>query len=736
MDAVARAEPCVADYASSMDPRLRPLLALLLASFGCSGGQAPPFEAPAGPETGGTATDGSAADGTAGDGTGADGTEVQGIVELSVTATLDGVPTAGIELWQGGVTTRGVTGDDGQATFPVDHDVYGEIVVIATHPEARPALVDLTYGAPPDAVTLALTRFVDVDNPDYTFQHPGEPELRETTAYCAHCHISMSTDWLASAHAGAASDPWLHDLYAGTADVLGDPSDCASAGGTWATGTEPGSGVPVGRCYLGDGVLPALNDCTVGCDSSPAAQPERGQCADCHAPGIDGEAGGRGLLEAQGIAHDYGIHCDVCHKVESVDLHNPDPGTSGKLRLLRPSEDVPVAGLPWTPLTFSPYPDVVNPRMGVVVRDHFQSGEMCGGCHEHWQESLVPGAVVDTERWPEGRFPVHTTWSELETGSLGTDIACVSCHMPGDGDVGNAADLGNLVGWDQQGIAAGWERPPGAVRRHAWFGPKNPEQRMIDLAAALFVDAALEDDALVVSVETRHVGPGHAIPTGEPLRAMLLQVEARCAGERLQAVGGAALPPWAGALAEQDAAEDWSRWPGAQVGDRIVVVQNAGWVDYEGPLQFGDGTFTVAERGLPDWQVQGTAVVTGVSGSLVTLDGPLPSGDRAYRLPPGGLQDESDPAAPLAGTPGFAFARVLADASGDLMVPHFRAVDVVSDNRLMPRGSWTSTHRFTAPCADPVVEARLLYRRVPWALSSEKRWDSRDAVMSQVQVSL
>ena len=113
---MGRAEPCVADYASSMDARPRPLLALLLAGFGCSGGRAPPFEAPTGPETGGTATDGSAADGTSGDGTAGDGTEVQGIVELSVTATLDGVPTAGIELWQGRHVHCALRKDRGTAT--------------------------------------------------------------------------------------------------------------------------------------------------------------------------------------------------------------------------------------------------------------------------------------------------------------------------------------------------------------------------------------------------------------------------------------------------------------------------------------------------------------------------------------------------------------------------------------------------------------------------------------------
>lgn len=710
--------------------RMPGLLSLLLV-VACGGGS--PVDS-----TGQSPVEG--ADGSTGGSDGADGGSdgtgdaVTGVLDVLITATLDGVPAPGIDLWQGGTTTHVVTDDAGQATFPVDHDVTGDIAIIASHPQARPVALDMTYGEPPTSALLELSRFVDEDNPDYEFQHPGEPDLRETTAYCAHCHITMSEDWLGSAHAGSSSDPWLHDLYAGTADVLGDQADCESAGGTWATGTAPGAGTPTERCYLGDGVLPALNDCGVACDSAPAAQPERGACADCHAPGIDGEVGGRGLLEAQGIAHDYGVHCDTCHKVESVDLDNPDPGVAGKLRILRPIEDVFQAGLEWTPLTYGPYPDVVNPRMGAIVRDHFQSGELCAGCHEYWQPALVEGESVDTTRWPDGRFPVHTTWSELETGALGTDVPCVSCHMPADGDVGNSADLGNLADWEDQGIAAGWARPAGAVRRHAWFGPKNDEQRMIDLAAALFVDAQVADGALTVQVETRHVGPGHAIPTGEPLRSMLLQVEARCGDEALEPTGGHALPAWAGALAVREASEGWSTWPGAAVGDRIVVIEEDGWVDYQGPLQFGDGTFSVEERGLVHEVARGGAVVTAVSDGVVNLDRPLPAGDRAYRLPAGGLQAEGDPAAPLAGTPGFAFARVLADASGTPMVPHFKAVDVVSDNRLMPGTSFTSTHTFAASCAAPTVEARLVYRRVPWALSTEKRWTNPDAVMARVEV--
>ena len=73
---------------------------------------------------------------------------------------------------------------------------------------------------------------------------------------------------------------------------------------------------------------------------------------------------------------------------------------------------------------------------------------------------------------------------------------------------------------------------------------------------------------------------------------------------------------------------------------------------------------------------------------------------------------------------------MLVGADGQPMVPHFAAVDVASDNRLMPTASWTSTHRFSTACDDPTVEARLLHRPAPLALAQERQWDLRDAVMA------
>ena len=86
----------------------------------------------------------------------------------------------------------------------------------------------------------------------------------------------------------------------------------------------------------------------------------------------------------------------------------------------------------------------------------------------------------------------------------------------------------------------------------------------------------------------------------------------------------------------------------------------------------------------------------------------------------------------MAGAPGFGFARVLADADGARMVPHHRATDVVSDNRVLPQQEWTSTHVFAATCPTPVVSAALIHRPYPVALARERGWDNPQQIMVEV----
>lgn len=625
--------------------------------------------------------------------------------EVEVTVTLDGAPVEGAIVMQGGARASWRTDAAGYAVVTVDPSVQGDRYVIAAHTQAR-AVGEEVEG--PGPLALALTRYDPVDNPFYTFADPGpEDHTETTTAQCNHCHVTLHHTWWDSPHRTSASNPALHDLYQGTAAAFESAARCTAAGGTWGPAVEPGTGATVDRCFVGAGVR---------ADTSG-----NGACADCHAPGIDGELGGRDLLEATGIPYEAGVHCDVCHRIADVDLAAP-PGVGGRLRLHRPSEETTSAGLGlWLPLTFGPRPDVLNPRMGAVYNPLFHEAKLCAGCHEQAQEGLV--GEVDVARWPEGTIPVHSTYTEWEAGPMNPSAPCQSCHMPPLPEVGNGADYGNLLTEGEPGVAAGWLRAPGEVRSHAFYGPRQPESRMLELAARVDVTSEVAEGVLTAAVTVQNVGPGHAIPTGEPLRSLILLVEARCDGEALDPVGGDVVPDHGGALDARAAGEDWTRWPGAAVGDTIRVVRRTGaWHDYAGHGPFGDGTFSPAEKGLPVEESVGVAAVTAVDGDVVTLDRTLPDGDIAYRAA----------GQAYAGAPGFAFARVLVGADGARMVPHFAAVDVVSDNRLLPTESWTSTHRFAATCEAPEVHATLLHRDSPFALATERGWTITDRVMDQV----
>jgi hypothetical protein len=65
------------------------------------------------------------------------------------------------------------------------------------------------------------------------------------------------------------------------------------------------------------------------------------------------------------------------------------------------------------------------------------------------------------------------------------------------------------------------------------------------------------------------------------------------------------------------------------------------------------------------------------------------------------------------------------------MVPHHRAVDVTSDNRIAPLGIHASQHVFTALCPDPEVHATLVHRAWPFGLSQERRWRMTETMLAE-----
>jgi hypothetical protein len=216
------------------------------------------------------------------------------------------------------------------------------------------------------------------------------------------------------------------------------------------------------------------------------------------------------------------------------------------------------------------------------------------------------------------------------------------------------------------------------------------------------------------------------------MRSMLLLVEARCDGLPLEVAGGDLVDGGGGALESRHSDEAWELWPAAEAGQRLRVLAAEGWRDYEGPLRFGDGSFSAEQKGRPAWARRGEATILSV-GALgeVELDQPLPPGDLVFRLDAEDLlPEEGEGPATWAGFPGFNFQRVLADALGRERAPQFLAVDLASDTRLMPGLALTTEHRYFRACDDPEISARLIYRPWPLELATERGWPLEDLVMA------
>lgn len=651
---------------------------------------------------------------------------------MRVHVTLDGEPGSLAVIKQGGVQQTYLCDVQGVAEVLVDLELEGEIVLHASHPDARIGYAHIDPKAPPASLNIALHRFDRSDNEDYPFWAPGTPD---DLLNCAHCHHKMNAWWFESPHRFSASNPTVQDLYAGVASAYTGEQSCQNAGGRWMQGRLPGTHEQGMRCYIGDGALPALNeDCgeDVSCDE---VAEDFGGCADCHAPGINGKIGGRNLLDAVDAAYEFGVHCDVCHKVESI---HPDkaPGVAGYLKILRPSEPPSIPGELYEPLIFGPFHDVSQIQMGAVYRPFFRKADFCAGCHDYGVSVNPRAGSIDANKWRSGKLPVQSTFNEWKQGPYATATPCMECHMPADPLADNAAGLEDSIASGPSQIA-GWIRPKGEIRKHTWIGPRTPESGLLQRAAELKLDAQVKGEALDLRVTVRNVGAGHAIPTGLPTRSMLLLVQADCDGEALRAEGGDIVPDFGGYLAQKNRFESWSTWPQAKVGQVIRVAKRTqAWVRSEatpyfgqkaGPAQALDGFRRLA------WVGESKVMAVAPDGT-VRLDRPLPTGDVAFlgeALDLGSSRPQR-----LAGAPGFAFARVFVDKQGKLNVPSFRAVDIRSDNRILPRQQWTSEHRFELRCATPKVQATLLYRSFPPDWVEQRDWDRPDIIVKRVQVQL
>ncbi|MRG96775.1 carboxypeptidase-like regulatory domain-containing protein [Polyangium spumosum] len=662
-------------------------------------------------------------------------------------------PVPGAIVMQGGGAPALVTGPDGAFMIELSTDIPGAPTVVAAKEGYRSAGIELDV-LPEAPIELVLREAAPPDNTDYPFGPPGVGDEAKdaTTAVCGHCHTTLVAQFQQSAHARATRDPLVQDLYAGTTRAHADAGSCAAAGGAWRAGRVPGSMMETApRCYLGGGVLPDLNGCgakgALACDDPalpPAERPTAfGACADCHAAGINGKAGGRDLLEATGIAFEHGNHCDTCHKVRDIDLEKP-PGTAGRLVLQRPSEKVsddPLGKL--RQVMFGPLPDVPNPFMGGSYQPKFSEATFCAGCHELSQPALLPGQSVDPSRFPGG-LPVHSTfaeWSESPYAEIGAP--CQHCHMPPNEGLWNTLDKTTPK---NGGITFGFVRPPEQIRSHAFRGPLSGTPRLLDLSLGMWMTAKVMGSVIDVVVTLSNQGCGHALPTGEPMRALVLVIRAEACGEVLLAKAGPTVPDVGGAWAEgvvgqgvTVAGTSWA-WPEgaarAQAGQVLRVVRETGsFLDYPGIGFFANPALSPADKGIPiRLPVAELKVLSAENGHIVAEGAAaVMPGDRVFLgdALAAELLDGANSTA-LAGAPGQTFARVLVDAEGKRSAPHHRAVDMASDSRLPPLSPVTSAHAFELPagCPGATVTATALYRPVPAEMAKERGWEARDWVVA------
>ena len=80
--------------------------------------------------------------------------------------------------------------------------VRGLMVIIFRGDDFKLEDIDLDNLEP---MKIELEPLPTADNTDYQFQHPGTPEINQTTNYCSHCHVTINNGWYSSVHQTSAS---------------------------------------------------------------------------------------------------------------------------------------------------------------------------------------------------------------------------------------------------------------------------------------------------------------------------------------------------------------------------------------------------------------------------------------------------------------------------------------------------------------------------------------------------
>lgn len=277
-----------------------------------------------------------------------------------------------------------------------------------------------------------------------------------------------------------------------------------------------------------------------------------GSCATCHVPAMalhnpfDSDP-----RKASGIERE-GVFCDLCHKVQDVVI-DPVGGHPGILAMMlkRPENGKHVF--------FGPLDDVF---IGHSDLDSFNTV---------YRESRYCAACHDGKFWNVVVYSEFQEWSESSYAKR--DIQCQDCHMKPNG-------ITRRFALEKEGSIL---RDPATVASHTLFGI-NDEAFMRE-SVTLTARAEVGGDKMQIMVTVKNVKAGHHIPTGSPMRNMVLRVDARDGqGKRLAMLDGETIPLWAGTGPEPEGnyaglpgkgyAKVLKRWPEYLADRRFQVLSH------------------------------------------------------------------------------------------------------------------------------------------------------------------
>ena len=385
--------------------------------------------------------------------------------------------------------------------WPWDTEV--ELVLSASLQPDRP---EYDWRPPAVVTRSALGHWLTqrgLDLASSSVDHLFKPLSDHLELSCRDCHPAIYDEWNGSAHALGVKNARFMTMYNGT-NVDGERS--------------PPTRYMTNRVYGRVPIPPNLDRPFFGPGYRLDFPNSAGSCAVCHLPTLTAENSPYADPNQASGLDGRGTHCDFCHKIAAVVLApqtgEPYENRSGVLsiELMRPALD--------SDLVFGPYDDVDFGRDTYLPL--MRQSEICAPCHA-------------ASFWG---VPIYESFSEWRSSTYAAEgQTCQGCHMRPDGVTTNFAPR-----------RGGVERDPHTIATHGFPGAS--AEALLRDTAELGVTAEWDGDHVVVEVEIENAKAGHHLPTGSPLRQVLLMVTATDEqGQALRLQTGPTLPAWAGDVA-------------------------------------------------------------------------------------------------------------------------------------------------------------------------------------------